>query len=81
MILKLRSGRVALSEAIGRRARELRAQGLRDLDALHLASAEQEGVSVLLTTDDGFIRAAESLQPPSSVRVANPVVYELEVVP
>ena len=32
--------RVPLSEAVSRRARSLRAQGLRDLDALHLAAAE-----------------------------------------
>ncbi len=73
------SERVILSEAVGRRARELRAQGFRDLDALHLASAEQGGAQVLITTDDRFIRAAQTLQPPSPVRVANPVVYALEV--
>ena len=32
--------RVTLSEELGRRARELRARGLRDMDALHLAAAE-----------------------------------------
>ncbi len=53
----------------GRRARELRAQGVRDLDALHLAAAEQGGAEVLLTTDDRFVQAARALQPASRVRV------------
>jgi predicted nucleic acid-binding protein len=71
--------RVALSEAVSRRARELRGHGLRDLDALHLAAAEQGGAEVLLTTDDRFVRAALLLRPASPVRVENPVIYELEV--
>lgn len=71
--------RVPLSEAVSRRARSLRTQGLRDLDALHLAAAEEGGAEVLITTDDRFIRTARMLQPPSLVRVENPAVYELEV--
>ena len=73
------AGRVALTADMSQRGRELRAQGLRDLDALHLAAAEQAGVEVLLTTDDRFIRAARTLQPASPVRVENPVIFELEV--
>jgi predicted nucleic acid-binding protein len=73
--------RVPLAEDVGRRGRELRAQGLGDLDALHLAAAERGGVEVLLTTDDQFIRAAQALQPAAPVRVENPVVFELEVFP
>jgi len=70
---------VTLTEDVSRRARELRAQGLRDLDAFHLAEAERGGADVLLTTDDRFIRAARALQPASPVRVENPVIFELEV--
>jgi predicted nucleic acid-binding protein len=70
---------IALSDDIGKRARELREQGLRDLDALHLASAEAAGAGVLVTTDNGFVRAVAGLQPASSVQVKNPVVYEMEV--
>ena len=71
--------RVALTQDVSRRARELRAQGLQDLDALHLAAAEQGGAEALLTTDDRLIRAAQALQSPSRVRVENPVIFELEV--
>ncbi len=70
---------IALSEEIGRRARSLRRQGLRDLDALHLATAEAGGVAVLVTTDNGFVRTVAALQPTSPVQVKNPVVYEMEV--
>jgi predicted nucleic acid-binding protein len=68
-----------LSEAVGQRARRLRAQGLRDLDALHLAAAEAAGAETLVTTDDGFERAAGGLNPPSAVHVRNPVPFALEV--
>lgn len=73
--------RVALTGEVSRRGRELRTHGLGDMDALHLAAAERGGAEVLLTTDDGFIRAARGLQPASPVRVENPVVFELEVFP
>jgi predicted nucleic acid-binding protein len=73
------SEHASLTGQVGNRARELRARGLRDLDALHLATAEEAGADVLVTTDDRFIRAVQALQPPSSVRVENPVVFELEV--
>lgn len=79
MLCRAASERVVLSEAVGRRARELRAQGLRDLDALHLAAAEQGGAEILITTDDRFVTATRALQPASTVRVENPVIFELEV--
>ncbi len=70
--------RVPLSGDTGRRARELREQGLRDLDALHLASAEAAEVGVLTTTDEQFLRSSARLRPPSTVQVKNPVVYVME---
>ncbi len=70
---------IPLSDGIGRRARELREEGLKDLDALHLASAEAAGAGDLVTTDDAFAGAAAGLQPASSVQVKNPVVFEMEV--
>ena len=79
MLCREATEHVALSEEVGRRARWLRAQGLRDLDALHLAAAEQGGAEVLITTDDRFITAARMVQPSSTVRVENPVIFELEV--
>ena len=71
---------VPLSGEIGRRARVLRQQGLRDLDALHLASAEATQAGVLITTEQRFIRTAAGLNPASTVQVKNPVVFEMEAV-
>lgn len=71
--------RVPLSGEIGRRARALREQGLRDLDALHLASAEAAEVGVLITTDEQFLRTVARPRPASTVQVKNPVVYVMEV--
>jgi len=79
MLCRTATEHVPLSESLGRRARDLRALGLRDLDALHLAAAEQGRCEVLVTTDDRLIAATRSMQPPSMVRVENPVVFELEV--
>jgi predicted nucleic acid-binding protein len=72
--------RVVLADHATSRARHLRSQGRRDIDALHLAVAETAAVEVLLTTDDDFIRAARKLQPPSPVRVENPVIFETEAI-
>lgn len=72
--------RLALSDHATSRARQLRSQGFKDMDALHLAVAESAAIEVLLTTDDAFIRAARNLQPPSPVRVENPVIFATEVI-
>lgn len=80
LICRAATERVALSAGVTSRARALRERGLKDFDALHLAAAESGAADVLLTTDDGFIRAARSLQPPSPVRLENPVIFETEVI-
>lgn len=80
LICRAATARVALADPAVSRARHLRLQGLRDIDALHLAVAEGAAVEVLLTTDDDFMRAARALQPTSSVRVENPVIFEKEVI-
>lgn len=61
------------------RARALLSEGLRPLDALHLACAEHGTAQVLLTTDDRFVSAVERLKPASPVRVLNPVDFEEEL--
>ncbi len=61
------------SEAIKQRAESLHAVGYGAFDALHLAHAEAQGVDVLLTTDDRFMKqAARGLGNPL-VTVVNPV--------
>jgi len=79
VLLRQATRSVPLSAAVGQRAREFRARGVRDLDALHLAAAEAAPVETLVTTDEQFGRAAGGLTPPSTVRVMNPVTFALEV--
>jgi predicted nucleic acid-binding protein len=69
--------RVTLSKIIEERAGALEAQGLRPMDAIHLASAESAGCKVLLTCDDRFLKRA--LNCGGSLRVMNPVDYVREV--
>ena len=80
LVCQAATERVALADHTTSRAQQLRSQGLRDIDALHLAVAEAAAVEALLTTDDDFIRTARNLQPPSAVRVENPVIFETEVI-
>jgi predicted nucleic acid-binding protein len=55
------------------RSRELVVLGYGAMDALHLASAEQAAVDVLLTTDDRLLRAAERGVGKPAVGVRNPI--------
>ena len=50
---------------------------IKSFDALHLASAEYGNATVLLTTDKKFINQAAMIN--TSVRVANPIVWLMEV--
>lgn len=71
--------RIEVTATVLQRAKELRTQGLGDLDALHLACAERAAAAVLLTTDDRFLSAACRLAPPSTVRVLNPIGFAAEM--
>lgn len=59
------------------RARALSDVGLSQLDALHVACAEQSA-HVLLTTDDALMRKATAIAG-ISVKVQNPVYWLMEV--
>ena len=61
------------------RALELQALGFGAFDAIHVACAESAGADVLLTVDDRFLRLANRLRDILTVRIANPVVWLLEV--
>jgi predicted nucleic acid-binding protein len=73
-------GTVALTDVAIARAQELKAMGFRTYDALHLACAEQATVGVFLTTDDRVLRIATRHTAQLQVRVANPLVWLLEVI-
>lgn len=61
------------------RARHIERLGFSPFDALHLASAEQGGADVLLTTDDGLLHRARRSLGLLHIRVENPVSWYTEV--
>ncbi len=61
------------SEAVKQRAEFLHTLGYGAFDALHLAHAESQGVAVLLTTDDRFMKQAVRGSGKPLVAVMNPV--------
>lgn len=52
---------VALNEQIEKRAREFESLGVKPLDALHLASAEQARVDYFCTCDHRFLKKAKTI--------------------
>ena len=53
---------VELNEEIEKRAREFSTFGIKALDALHLASAEQVKADYFCTCDDKFLKKAKSIK-------------------
>ena len=70
---------VVLSEKTESRARVLTAAGVKPLDALHLASAEEAKADYLCTCDDRFLRRARAVEN-VRVRVVSPIelIEEIE---
>jgi predicted nucleic acid-binding protein len=67
-----------VDESIVSRAREIEMQGLKPMDALHLACAERSA-DVMLTTDDEILRAAIRMSADIKVIVMNPARWLLDV--
>ena len=65
--------RLFYTEETKKRALFFQRQGMKPLDSLHLALAEEYRQDILLTTDDAFIVTAERCE--AGVPVANPVVW------
>jgi predicted nucleic acid-binding protein len=72
---------VVPNQEVADRARKIEKQGFGAFDALHLASAEQAGAEVFLTTDDVLLRRAGRNVAALHVRVENPVLWYQEVRP
>lgn len=64
------------NENIIARAQELNKQGIKGLDAYHIAFAESANVEYLLTTDIKFEKAAEKLY--LKTKVINPINFMME---
>ncbi|MBD1846350.1 PIN domain-containing protein [Cyanobacteria bacterium FACHB-63] len=72
--------RVMVDRSVERQVEEWIRQGFGVFDAFHLTCAEVRSVTVLLTTDDRFLRRAMRMGEMLQVRVANPLQWLLEVV-
>ena len=71
-VLRLASAHVKLDSSILAHARRLTNQGIKPLDALHLACADASGARSLCTCDDRFLRKAQAVRD-LTVTVVNPV--------
>jgi predicted nucleic acid-binding protein len=74
-VLSKASSFVALNERIENRARELNRLGIKPLDGLHLASAEEAKADYLCTTDDKFLKRANRIR-----GIATKVVSPMELI-
>lgn len=74
-VLSKASSFVPLSQPIEQRARELHRLGLKPLDALHLASAEEVRADYFCTCDDKFLKKAKAVS-----EVKTKVVSPLELI-
>ena len=63
---------VQIDDSIRFRAKEFEANGLKAMDALHVACAEAAECAWFFTTDRGILKKARNL---ISMRVANPVEF------
>ena len=63
---------VQIDDSIRFRAKEFEANGLKAMDALHVACAEVAECDWFFTTDRGVLKKARNL---TSMRVANPVEF------
>jgi predicted nucleic acid-binding protein len=61
-IMGMASEHRQVNEPIRERARQLESQGVKALDALHLACAESAGVNFFVTCDDRLLRRYRSLE-------------------
>ena len=61
------------------RGEELEGLGFKELDALHIACAENGNADILLTTDDRMLRRAKRYRAQLRVRVENPYTWLQEI--
>ena len=66
-----------LSETIKKRASALEKAGMRSLDSIHLALAENFGADIFLTTDDRLLAAAKRLK--IKLQTSNPTSWLKEI--
>jgi predicted nucleic acid-binding protein len=70
--------KILVNQEIVQRAINLTTFGFKEFDALHLASAENNA-DIFLTTDDRLLRKALSYKDNLKIKVANPIIWLVEV--
>jgi predicted nucleic acid-binding protein len=75
-LYKIRKENIFINDIIIKRANEVQKNGIKPMDSLHFASAEEGGANVLLTVDKDFILNSKKIN--SSLRVVNPVSWFME---
>ena len=71
--------KVSMNSKIFQRANEIvKVSNVKEMDALHISSAEFGNADIFLTTGDKLIRACKNLD--LNVRVLNPVYYLEEAI-
>ena len=76
-LLSVAAEKLMLSEAAIIRSLEFQNNGVKPMDSLHLAIAEDSKVDIFLTTDDPLLSAARKMN--VGIRAANPVIWFMEV--
>ncbi|PSF36654.1 PIN domain-containing protein [Aphanothece hegewaldii CCALA 016] len=79
-ILSIANSKISFIEKIEKRAKELTTLGFKTFDALHIASAEEGNVNILLTTDDRFLRKSITYGNHLQVKLANPVQWLISII-
>jgi hypothetical protein len=77
-IASISKEKIIVDDPIVSRVREIERQGVKPMDALHLACAERSA-DIMLTTDDEIVRAAMRTSANIKVRVMNPARWLLDV--
>lgn len=77
-VLKTVSDHIVLSDAITQRAQLFVGQGVKAIDALHLAAAEVATVEYFCTCDDRLLRRARTL-PDLQLKPVSPIEFIQEV--
>ena len=70
---------ITLNEKIILRAKKLEMQGIKSMDALHIASAENGLVAIFLTTDYDLIKKYQKHPEMFFVPIKNPVTWIVEM--
>ena len=79
LAISIAQERQLLTDTIKKRVIELAQLGFKAFDAAHIASAEDGGVDIFLTTDDRLLRRAIRHSTQLKVKVSNPVNWFIDV--